>query len=391
MRTVYRIFLPLLILASFTYLKLIETRNPDTPEGSGAGGGEASYSIIPFMPDGSDSVESVVSDLNERGQAVGWIREPDATTRGLHLDISSGKYTLLSGRKSTSAGGVNNLNQIAGSDRGLGAFWAAPTEDPVTLSPLPGHVQSSASRINDAGIVIGDSQDDSFSPSVPVVWRVTVDHKGVPQVAGPWPLESLPGATNSRGVGLNEVSNGTAQVVGWSVDSMERAALWTVSLNEDDGTLTTGPPASLGTLGMIHFSWSFGTDINDSGVVCGISDYLPFYTTADSPLQPLFAPLQIHRGHPESINEAGETVGWVDVYGENQAIFIDLRACLWRNCEAIELKKEIDANSGWHDLNTANCINDDGIIGGTGIFDVERRGFLLIPREVAVSVVVPKP
>jgi hypothetical protein len=54
---------------------------------------------------------------------------------------------------------------------------------------------------------------------------------------------------------------------------------------------------------------------------------------------------------------------------------------LWKNGDVIDLESQIDRKSGWGPLWSANVINDDGIIAGRGRFDVESRGFLLIPSE----------
>ncbi len=47
----------------------------------------------------------------------------------------------------------------------------------------------------------------------------------------------------------------------------------------------------------------------------------------------------------------------------------------------IDLGKQIASNSGWDKLEWATTINNAGVIGGWGRFDVQHRGFLLIPNE----------
>ena len=56
-------------------------------------------------------------------------------------------------------------------------------------------------------------------------------------------------------------------------------------------------------------------------------------------------------------------------------------AYLWRDGDVIDLKTQIDRKSGWGTLWSANHINNAGIIAGRGYFDVDSRGFLLIPNE----------
>jgi hypothetical protein len=54
---------------------------------------------------------------------------------------------------------------------------------------------------------------------------------------------------------------------------------------------------------------------------------------------------------------------------------------LWKKGEMIDLETQIDPESGWDRLWGAYQINDAGIIAGRGRFDVESRGFLLIPNN----------
>ena len=46
----------------------------------------------------------------------------------------------------------------------------------------------------------------------------------------------------------------------------------------------------------------------------------------------------------------------------------------------IDLEKQIDRKSGWESLTGARVINDAGVIAGSGCFDVNPRGFLMIPN-----------
>jgi probable HAF family extracellular repeat protein len=342
---------------------------------------QAAYTIIPFMPPDANSVKSGVSDLNEVGHVVGFVTKPDGATCGLHLDLNTGDYTLLNGGTNSSAADVNNLNQIVGRDGDLAAFWSGPSTDPIPLLPLFGDVRSAAGAINDAGMVIGASYDAEGSFRS-VIWRVTIGADEVPQVSDPWLLEPPGDGIEWEIYDVNELIDGTAQAVGSSYDDGElRAVIWTVSLNDDE-TLTIGTPVSLGTLGLDDPSWSLGTGINDFGDVCGRSDDYPCFSLGGDLLQPLAVPRDMYQGHPLAINNLGEIVGWVWFYGKRQLIvFGNYRAYLWRNGKAIDLNNEISGESGWDNLDWANCVNDAGVIGGFGRFDVQHRGFLLIPNN----------
>jgi hypothetical protein len=56
-------------------------------------------------------------------------------------------------------------------------------------------------------------------------------------------------------------------------------------------------------------------------------------------------------------------------------------AYLWKGGEAIDLFKQIPKQSGWQYLTWAGSINNAGLIAGFGRFDVNRRGFILIPNS----------
>lgn len=54
--------------------------------GGKGGGGDAAYEITPFMPPDVTSVSSGVGDLNEVGEAVGWMEMADGSYRAIHRD-----------------------------------------------------------------------------------------------------------------------------------------------------------------------------------------------------------------------------------------------------------------------------------------------------------------
>jgi hypothetical protein len=355
-------------------------KKPDKPPGDDS---SAAYTIVPFLPPDFESVRSQVADLNETGQAVGKA-ELDGTAAGdlaVHLDIATGNYTVLQG--GSRANGVNNLNQIVGSvllESGFRAgFWAEPQAAPDLLPLLPGDEEGFALALNDDAIVVGDSGNQG------VVWRVFVDAGGdVSFVDGPVPLPPLAGDTKAWGLDVNELIDGSFQVTGYShgEDGPCKAVIWTLAVNPDGTLATPGPPVSLGALGLSDpsTSRSYGYAINTLGNVCGESDGMPFVAPAGQTAQAVPVPRNTAFGTVFDINNLGEIVGRLDLV-DKRGWWLGPCACLWKDGDVIDLETQIDRKSGWDQLWGASVINDAGIITGYGRFDVESRGFLLIPSE----------
>jgi uncharacterized membrane protein len=345
-----------------------EAKKPPKPPG----GGPPAYTIIPFSPPGVASTASMVHDFNDLGCAVG-----DAVVGGstlpLHLDVETGDYTVMQG---TAAIGVNNLNQIVGENGDFqAAFWASPESQPVALPPLPGGLLSRATAINDAGVVVGFSEDGSAAPgwtSIGVVWRVAVDSDGDVSVAGPLRLEPLAGGFMSTAGDLNEVVGNAAQVIGWSDDGFLEAVVWTVTLN-GDGTLdASGVPQGLGAP-------STGYAINNFGDGCGQLALFPFVAPSGNAALPLPVPENATGGYAWDLNDSNLVVGNLAIKPRRKSTLGIDRAFLWQGGEIIDLATQIGNDSGWRRLHKANQISNDGIIAGQGEFDVSNRGFLMIP------------
>jgi probable HAF family extracellular repeat protein len=347
---------------------------------------DAAYTIVPFLPPDFESVSSHVADFNETGQAVG-LAEVDGTPAGdcaVHLDIATHEYSVLQG--GSYASGVSNLDQIVGErlngERRVALFWEAPDAAPVDLPLLSGDTQGFASAINDAGIIVGNSHNDDLSSGGGVVWRVFVDQDGnVFFVDGPLPLPPLDGDNEAWCSDVSELIDGSFQVAGHSRgDGPNEAVVWTLDIN-DDGTLALpSPPVSLGTLGLSAPSKSSSSAINILGDVCGTSDGMPYVAPAGQTAQSLPVPRKTQSGTAFDINNLGEIVGRLTILTKGGRHTLDY-AYLWKDGDMIDLETQTDRDSGWDRLWSVNVINDDGIIAGIGRFDVEFRGFPLIPTE----------
>ena len=98
-------------------------------------------------------------------------------------------------------------------------------------------------------------------------------------------------------------------------------------------------------------------------------------------LQALPVPRDTLNANALDINDVRESVGYVQIQFRGSNVFDGPRyAYLWRDGEAIDLAKQIPKRSGWDYLTFATAINNAGLIAGFGRYDVDRRGFILIPN-----------
>jgi len=106
-----------------------------------------------------DYPQSGAAAINERGQIVGYVANFDAARavlwdRGRIIDLTP------PGWSSCAAADINDRGDIVGtcaqsSSRAVAVLWRAGTMTP--LGALPGDLDSAASAINDAGVVVGRS------------------------------------------------------------------------------------------------------------------------------------------------------------------------------------------------------------------------------------------
>jgi hypothetical protein len=358
------------------------------------------YTMVPFMLPYDDFTGSHIHDLSDNGYAVGEGRlegEPVGDTGyvkpvllAVHYDILTGQYTTLAG--GTEAYGVNQRNQIVGCAVTFGdvpysssaLFWRrpAPELDPAPLPPLDGHEHSSAKRINDAGIVVGQSWKEE-SGHLGVIWQANVDEDDTVTIDGPVMLPPCPGDTITTVTGITEVVEGAALACGGSYaadGSLQHPVMWLIQLDENGDLLTpVDKPVALGLVG--QSTW-IPYAINNGEDIIGNVSPLPVYAPIDG--TPEYLPLtrRAEAGVAFDMNDDGVIVGWVSIpvrFG-NQPYTLQPRAAIWKDGQVSLLQDKIRDKS-WDNLFRAHAINKAGVIAGEGYYEVtgDQLAFIAIP------------
>ena len=341
---------------------------------------------------------TIARDINNSSQVAGQSQNTSGQLRAFFWE--NGQMTNLGtlGGPTSAGRGINGSGQVVGFSRisstnnQMRAFLAEKgaggTMSMTNLGTLTGFSSSEAWHINDSGVAVGRSYNNS-SQGRAVLWEN--------------------GQIKNLGISLNPSedpdpyseawgNNNLGQVVGESgnVDQQAQAFLY------DD----TGEVTNLGALlDRSVFPYSEAMGINDSGKVVGWS-YRP--TTNNPPSTPpgpegraflyekgadggaRVAPLNPLDGdlysRARDIDESGRVVGWSRGVEGNEAE--QFSAVLWEGEQVIDLNGMIPANSGW-DLVDAYAINERGQIVGSAFRDgnvSQLRGFLLTPDTTAPKV-----
>ena len=345
----------------------------------------AAYTIVPFLPPELQSVSSHVTDLNDVGEAIGWAEGSPDQYQSWHLDLITSVYTPLPG----DAAAINNGGQIVGvtedvpADPAIAYFLNEPGAEPIPLPPPNGVGESIATDINDEGIIVGYFRTPSPSFSLrAVAWQTGIDGDGMPFVDSPVVLPPMEGDLWSSASQINDSPGSAFQVVGDSSGAGQiEAVVWSLNLDADGRLVSPVEPVGLGTLP--DASNSYGYAINESGDVCGRSGWFPFVAPVEGGIQPLPLPRDTQEGWAFDINDEGEIVGQLDIHKvtRNGTGWPEYHAWFWSNGSGVDLETLIDRKSGWDQLWGANRISNGGVIAGHGRFDVEKRGFIMIPND----------
>jgi hypothetical protein len=308
-------------------------------KGGGGGGGTPAYQVVRLAVPGALQRSTWAYDLNDRGNVVGEYDNNAGIPHGFHYERSTNSYRSLG--IGATARGVNQFDEIAGNDEieNVGLYWSSPAAEPVPLPPLAGHTHSRASKLNNAGIIIGASFIPEDAPVTPgfhaaVAWRV--DAQGV--VSGPVELPYLAGDIVGAANDLTEAEDGVAIVVGTSGDTGSALPVsWAVMVGED-GLAVIGPTQFVGNYFLAE-PWT----INSFGDTCGRAAFgngaagMPFVRRAGQPVAALPILPNAFSGSAVGINDAGLIVGGQGVTLKQG---VGTRAVLWPSATTV-----VDLNS----------------------------------------------
>jgi probable HAF family extracellular repeat protein len=326
--------------------------------------------------------QSVVFDLNDNGQAVGWSLVPGSGfphaflwENGVMTDLG-----ILAGDEQSVARAINNAGTIVGTSErdvvgGYGIFHAFIYDNGVmTALPGLGGEWSWASDINSGGQIAGFAENPSFQEKA-VIW----DGGGVINIG------QYSSAQRQRGHGINDAG----VVVGGEYTPLQGPG----DAFAFDGTtwLVIGGTAS-------PWQTAEAFDINNSNIVVGLSafpsgDWRAAMWLPGNPTEPInLGTLPGYElGELYAVNDAGQAVGFATKFDPDQvchAIYydgvdlIDLNDCLppgfdgylW-DAMGINAAGEIVATAstsqGWRAyLLTPAEPSDPADINGDGVVDV---------------------
>ena len=246
-------------------------------------------------------------------------------------------------------GGINDSGQVVGT---AGTAWRQTnaflySNGTMTNLGTLGGYDSSASGINDCGQVVGWANYDNASH---------LGHAFLYSNGAMTDLGSPFGGTSSEADGIND----HGQVVGGA---------YTASGDEHAFLYSDGKMIDLGSLGGT-LAWALG--INDSGQVVVESETASgdhAFLYSDGKMTDLAA-LGGTNAWVSGINDSGQVVGWA------QTSSGDKHAFLYSNGTMTDLNDLLPADSGWI-LDSANAINNQGQIVGSGSHNGVERAFLM--------------
>ena len=334
----------------------------------------ASFYSISDLGTLPNSSFSYATDVNKFGQVVGYSGNDYNSSHAFFWE--NGVLTDIGtlGGGGSLGWGINNSAQVVG---------AAQTRDvtydgfPISHSLIwskragisdltPGtNLNTSAEKINDAGQVIGSTENgDAF----------LFEHGVTTNICQSGQPCSAYGINNSgQVVGNRQVVLGTQcfypEYSGRDCNNItaDHAYLW------NNGKIT-----NLGTIGDAQNS-SYAFAINDVGQIVGEADFraVLWENGKITDLGTLGG-----RGRTAlAINNLGQVVGRAATTG----YYEDLHAFLWDRTNGIQdLNSLITAKSGWL-LSEARGINSNGQIVGSGTINGQQHAFLLTPKPIPES------
>lgn len=314
---------------------------------------DADYTIIDLGTLGG--AESWASDVNEVGQIVGFSTVANEAGTSAFL-WQAGAMVPLSATESmtTYAYAINELGLIAGTaiSEGEGitkqwpVLWAGQTVTKLeTINGMPG----TARAVNNLELVAGNTLSDTDNQLL--LWQNESLSQTLPV---------------SGGLGWANGLNDLGQMVGHIDDQGKSLAyLWQNTGFTPLGTLggTSAKAHDVNNLGQIVGSAAVTGDLATHAFLWEQETMIDLGTLGDAPMA---------TSRANGINDLGIAVGQSQAGQEEHAV-------LWQDGQILDLNSLLPPDSKWDLLRTAESINEQGWIVGTGLIDGKERAFLLQP------------
>jgi probable HAF family extracellular repeat protein len=322
--------------------------------------GAQTYTVTNFGPFGTGTL-SAATDVNASGVVAGYATPtPTAPTRvGRYEAGTLTNLGLPAATRATWGWGINDAGHVAGSgilSTGYGIAFVH-RDGVFTTLPTLGGSSGGARDINNAGFVTGQS---TLADNTGRAFRYDLNTGTMTD------LGTLGGLT-SYGAAIN--ANGW--VAGSSDVSMTGSATRAFIARPDQAMFGFG----------LGGDFSSAQDINDAGKVVGQSSLLDnnavrhaFLFTGEAVVD--LGTLGGHTATAYGINDADVIVG-ASLKADNNTFY----AFIYQNGVMADLNTLIAPGSGWV-LNSADAINNAGVIVGMGTFAGEQRGFILTPTAI---------
>jgi probable HAF family extracellular repeat protein len=325
---------------------------------------------------------STAAAINDVGQVVGTVTT-GGTQRPFVWSEASGMTLLGAVGSFGQANAINNAGQVVGHSASAGAptqgfLWTEDTGMQTLFAVTDG--ESTATSINNSGIVVGYQRDSTGVRLVPLAWsqaKATV-------------ALGLSGAANGQAVAIDDKGRIAGALMGADGSAyLGGSAVW-ANVGADP---TSGGSASYNAMNTTSIvgtvSFEFGPLLRAARFsACATGTCLPGELTTmlgDLPGEWL-APNGRPRGsRPLDINEAGAIVGGSDVPGREHAFIWTAEAGI------VDLNTLVDANDPLRasfELTLARGINEQGWIVGNAMVSGITHAVLLTPVPEPTSAVL---